>query len=154
MRSTRGAQRRARGASRIHLPRLGIWFDQHRLYHLLRGDPCRLYAFTCATLLGRSVGRIYLSALAGQPRGYAIDMPSVRSTLLRRIQSVRRCYGPTASRGAASVTCVDRCSASASPTVPPLVWLQPFCSPLSLLLCGCLFVESAPHRAIHLLRLG
>ena len=38
------------------------------------------------------------------------------------------------------------------PCMPPPVWLQTFCSPSSLLLCGCLSLESAPHHAIHLLR--
>ena len=75
-------------------------------------------------------------------------MPSVhvRSTLLCRCD-----VGATDSRRAASVTC-DCCSASAHPTMPPPVWLQTFCSPSSLLLCGCLSLESAPHHAIHLLR--
>ena len=30
---------------------------------------CWIYAFTCATLLSCSVGKIYLAALTGQPRG-------------------------------------------------------------------------------------
>ena len=69
------------------------------------------------------------------PAGGRVGAPGVRSTLLRRIQSVHRCYGLSR---AASVTCVDCCPASARPIVPPLVWLQPPCPPPPLLLCGCL----------------
>ena len=98
-----------------------------------------------------SGGRIYLASFTCQcqPRKNAKCTCAAHCCAAYSLS-----IGATASLRAASVTCVDCCFASARPTMPPPVWLQPFCSPSSLLLCGRLSVGSAPHHAIRLLRLG
>jgi hypothetical protein len=122
VRSTQGAQHRVRGARRIYLHRLGQALTTERAGY----TPSLVQH--CSVALSASLSR--------RTRWSAAWICQVCAAHCCAAYSLS--IGATASRGAASVTCVDCCSASARPIVPPLVWLQPFCLPSSLLLCGCL----------------